>query len=97
MDEYRSYEAIIRKNIEYDILIFDNPYDKDILEEIVAIMTDVMMTKGGTIRICGDYKPVEIVKNRFMKLNSGHISYVLKSLKENPVEIRNIKAYILCC
>jgi len=95
MDEYRSYEAIIRKNIEYDILIFDNPYDKDILEEIVTIMTDVMMTKGGTIRICGDYKPVEIVKNRFMKLNSGHISYVLKGLKENPVEIRNIKAYIL--
>ena len=95
MDEYRSYEAIIRKNIEYDILIFDNHYDKDILEEIVTIMTDVMMTKGGTIRICGDYKPVEIVKNRFMKLNSGHISYVLKGLKENPVEIRNIKAYIL--
>ena len=95
MDEYRSFEALIRKNIEFENLVIDYPYEKDVLEEIVSIMTDVMMTKSGTIRISGDGKPVEIVKNRFMKLNSSHISYVLKGLKDNPVEIRNIKAYIL--
>ncbi len=95
MDEYRSFEALIRKNIEFDNLVIDNPYEKDVIEEIVTIMTDVMMTKSGTIRISGDDKPVEIVKNRLMKLNSSHISYVLKGLKDNPVEIRNIKAYIL--
>ena len=65
------------------------------LGEIVSLMTDVMMTKNGTIRICGDDKPVEIIKNRFMKLNSGHIRYVMQGLNDNPVKVRNIKAYLL--
>ncbi len=95
MDEYKEYEALIRNNIEYDLLVSDNPYERDTILEIVSIMTDVMTTKQGTIRISGDQKPIEVVKSRFMKLNSDHISYVLKSLKENPVKVRNIKAYLL--
>ena len=95
MDEYNSYESLIRENIEFDLLVADNPYERDSLEEIVSIMTDVMTTKSGTIRISGDEKPVEVVKSRLMKLNSQHISYVLQGLKDNPVKVRNIKAYLL--
>ncbi len=95
MDEYNSYAALIRKNIEFDLLVIDYPQDADMLGEIVSLMTDVMMTKNGTIRICGDDKPVEIIKNRFMKLNSEHIRYVLQGLNDNPVKVRNIKAYLL--
>ena len=58
-------------------------------------MTDVMITKSGTVRISGDEKPVEIVKSRLMKLKSSHIVYVLQGLKDNPVKVRNIKAYLL--
>lgn len=95
MDEYHSYESLIRENIGFDYLVQDYPYEKETLEEIVALMTDVMMTRSGTIRISGDEKPVEIVKSRFMKLNSEHISYVMQGLKDNPVKVRNIKAYLL--
>ncbi len=95
MDEYRSYESLVRENIEFDNLVADNPYERDSLEEIVSIMTDVLTTKSGTIRISGDDKPVEVVKSRLMKLNSQHISYVLQGLKDNPVKVRNIKAYLL--
>ena len=95
MDEYNAYESLIRKNIEFDNLVFDAPYDRDILEEIVSIMTDVMITKSGTVRISGDEKPVEVVKSRLMKLKSSHIVYVLQGLKDNPVKVRNIKAYLL--
>lgn len=95
MEEYRSFEALVKERIDFDILIFDHPYDREDLEEIVSIMTDVLTTKSGTIRISGDEKPVEIVKNRLMKLNSSHIEYVLQGLKDNPVRVRNIKAYIL--
>ncbi len=95
MDEYNSYEALVRENIEFNNLVADNPYEKDSLEEIVSIMTDVLTTKSGTIRISGDDKPVEVVKSRLMKLNSQHISYVLQGLKDNPVKVRNIKAYLL--
>ena len=95
MDEYNAYASLIRKNIEFDNLVFDAPYDRDVLEEIVSIMTDVMITKSGTVRISGDEKPVEVVKSRLMKLKSSHIVYVLQGLKDNPVKVRNIKAYLL--
>ena len=95
MDEYNSYVALVRKNIEYELLVADYPHDAALLGEIVSLMTDVMTTKVGTIRICGDDKPVEIIKNRFMKLNSEHIRYVMQGLKDNPVKVRNIKGYLL--
>ena len=95
MDEYNAYESLIRKNIEFDNLVIDDPFNRDILEEIVSIMTDVMITKSGTVRISGDEKPVEVVKSRLMKLKSSHIIYVLQGLKDNPVKVRNIKAYLL--
>ena len=95
MDEYNAYESLIRKNIEFDNLVYDAPYDRDVLEEIVSIMTDVMITKSSTVRISGDEKPVEVVKSRLMKLKSSHIVYVLQGLKDNPVKVRNIKAYLL--
>lgn len=95
MDEYNAYASLIRKNIEFDNLVIDAPYDREILEEIVSIMTDVMITKSGTVRISGDEKPVEVVKSRLMKLKSSHIIYVLQGLKDNPVKVRNIKAYLL--
>ncbi len=95
MDEYNKYESLIKQNIEYDNLVWDNPPDKEILEEIVSIMTDVMITKTGSVRISGDEKPVEVVKSRFMKLKFDHIGYVLQGLKDNPVKVRNIKAYLL--
>ena len=95
MDEYNAYESLIRKNIEFDNLVIDDPFNRDILEEIVSIMTDVMITKSGTVRISGDEKPVEVVKSRLMKLKSSHIVYVLQGLKDNPVKVRNIKAYLL--
>ena len=36
-----------------------------------------------------------MVKSRFMKLDSGHIQYVMECLKENTTEVRNIKQYLL--
>jgi len=36
-----------------------------------------------------------VVKSRFMKLNSGHIQYVLECLKKNTTDVHNIKQYLL--
>ena len=61
----------------------------------LSLMVDVMISHKGTVRISGDDKLIEIVKSRFMKLNSTHIEYVLDGMKDNPVKVRNIKAYLL--
>ena len=47
-----------------------------------------------TIRIAGDDYPAELVKAKFMKLNSLHIEFVMDCLKENTTKIRNIRQYL---
>lgn len=37
----------------------------------------------------------EVVKNRFLKLDSSHIDYVLTALKKNISAVRNIRAYLI--
>ena len=50
---------------------------------------------GRLIRIAGDDYPAEVVKSRFLKLNSSHIEYVLDRMRENTTYVRNIKKYLL--
>ena len=88
------YEEIIKDNIEYDVLI-ENPHmDKDRLDEIVDLMLETVCTARKTIRIAGDDYPAELVKSKFMKLNSSHIQFVLDCMQENTTKIRNIKQYL---
>ena len=39
--------------------------------------------------------PQQVVKSRFLKLNSSHIEYVLEAMNKNPSGIRNIRAYLM--
>ena len=88
------YEEIIKDNIEYDILMQNNRLDKDLINEIVTLMLETVCTKRKTIRIAGDDYPAELVKARFMKLDSSHIEFVLNCMSENTTKIRNIKQYL---
>ena len=40
-------------------------------------------------------KPKDVVKSQFLKLNSEHIRFVLKCLKENTSKVINIRQYLL--
>ena len=93
-DAYRVYEEIIKDNIEYDYLIQDRYLDRDRIEEILALILETVCTKRRTIRIAGDDHPAELVKAKFMKLNSEHIRFVLDCMQENTTKIRNIKQYM---
>ena len=88
------YREIIKDNIDYDILIQDPKMDKDRLNEIVDLMLETVCTARKTIRIAGDDYPAELVKSKFMKLNSSHVEFVLDCMRENRTKIRNIKQYL---
>ncbi len=94
-DAYRIYKEIIKDNIEYDILIQDTHIDKGRLDEIVTLILETVCTARKTIRIAGDDYPAELVKAKFMKLDSGHIQFVFDCMEENTTKIRNIKKYLL--
>ena len=58
-------------------------------------MVDTICSQRSIIRIAGDDKPKEVVKARFLKLDSGHIRYVMDCLNNNCSKIRNVKQYLL--
>lgn len=89
------YQEIILENIEYRHLVQNNPIDRERLDELVDLIVDTVCSARKTIRIAGDDYPAEVVKSRFMKLDSSHIEYVLSSMQENTTYVRNIKKYLL--
>ena len=93
-DAYRVYEEIIKENISYDILLQDNSLEADRINEIVDLILETVCTKRSTIRVAGDDYPAELVKSKFMKLDSEHIRFVLDCMRENTTKIRNIKQYL---
>ena len=95
MDAVRASEEVIKENIEYPYLIQDKSVDKGMLDEIVSLMLETVCPSRRMIRIAGDDYPAELVKSKFMKLNSSHIRFVLDCMHQNTTKIRNIKKYLL--
>lgn len=89
------YRQIILENIDYDILAQDERLDQSRLDELVELMVDTVCTNRQMVRIAGDDYPAEVVKSRFLKLNSAHIQYILDRMRENTTYVRNIKKYLL--
>ena len=90
-----SYRALILENIEYDVLSQNVQLDKDRLDELVELMVDTVCSNREMIRVAGDDYPAEVVKSRFLKIDSSHIEYVLERMRENTTYVRNIKKYLL--
>ena len=95
MAERESYRELILENIEYDYLIQNHQFDRDRLDELVEFMVDTVCSRREMIRIAGDDYPAQVVKSRFLKLDSSHIEYVLDRMRENTTYVRNIKKYLL--
>ena len=93
--EVESYRELIMDNIDYDILLEDQPYEKDRLDEIVDLIADTVCSSKKTIRVAGSDYPTEVIKSRLLKLNAEHIRFVFDCLKENTTKIRNIRQYLL--
>ena len=96
MDETSAYMALIRKNLEYEHHMKYGQYgEKEMYEEIYETVCDVVCVKRRTIRINGEDYPYELVKSRFLKLNSSHVEYVMGCMKETTTKITNIRAYLI--
>jgi len=96
IDETNAYMALIRENLEYEHhMKYDHYGDKEIFEEIYETVCDVVCVKRKAIRINGEDYPYELVKSRFLKLNSSHAEYVMGCMRETATKITNIRAYLI--
>ena len=95
MGARESYRELILENIEYDFWKNSDRIDHEMLDEITELIVDTICSARKTIRIAGDDYPAEVVKSRFLKLDSSHVQYVMDCMKDNTTYVRNIKKYLL--
>ena len=96
MDTILDYVEIVKENIEYDCFMQDKKWkDRDLYEELFQLICDVVCVERKTIRIEGQEYPYEVVKSRFLKLNSSHLLYVIQYTQNTTSKIGNIKGYML--
>ena len=93
--EIENYRELILENIEYDCLKQRYPLYLDDLNEIVELLVETVCAKRKTTRISGADFPHEIVRSRFLKLDSSHIEFVMDCLQKNTTQVRNMKQYLL--
>ena len=95
VSEIENYRELILENIEYDYLCREFATYREDLDEIVELMVETVCARRKTTRIAGSDFPHEVVRSRFLKLDSEHIRFVMNSLQKNTTEVRNMKQYLL--
>ncbi len=90
-------KATILRNINYRFLEENErtKYNIQLINNMVDIMVSMIISNKTTIRISGEEIPQKMVKERLLKLNSEHITYVLECLNRTKNKIHNIRAYYI--
>ena len=80
--------------MEYDILC--QQYDHRLLNDIVSVMTEMMIIEKRKIHIGTDRAyPIEYVRSCMEKIGPMHIQQIMDYMAENQPTVRNIRGYLL--
>ena len=85
----------IRNNIDYDELVNEKRGFKREIDNIIAIMTDVICSQSRFIHVNGDELPHEVVEKRYLELTYEDIDYVLNAIQRKANKINNIRSYLI--
>ena len=96
MDDVQTYIELIKENISYDHhMQYDGYGKRELYDELFQVICEVVCVKRPTIRVAGEEYPYELVKSRFLKLESSHLEYVIGCMQNTTTKITNIKAYMV--
>ena len=96
MDDAQTYIELVKENISYDHHMQCDGYGKrELYEELFLVICEVVCAERPTIRVAGEEYPYELVKSRFLKLESSHLEYVIGCMQNTTTKITNIKAYMI--
>ena len=88
------YTNIIQTNIDYDP-VFVSSEDKDLVDNIVDIMVDILVNNYESIKINNGKINSEQLKIILLKINMSHIVYTIDVIKNYNSKITNMKNFIL--
>lgn len=96
IDDVQKCIELIKENISYNHhMQYDSYGEKELYDELFQVICEVVCVRRPTIRVAGEEYPYELVKSRFLKLESSHLEYVIECMKNTATKITNIKAYII--
>ena len=91
IDGYTKTVEEIKKQIDYDYLI--NHAERDIVDEVVNIMAEVMTVYRPKYKIEGDFIEYNAVVNKFRQITAQKLEICLLAYSRKIQRIKNPKAY----
>ncbi len=96
MDDANAYMEIIKENIEYEHhMKYGDWSDRGLYEELYEVICEIVCVKRKAVKVNGEDYPYELVKSKFLKLDSSHLEYVIGCMRETTTKITNIRAYMV--
>jgi DNA-binding Lrp family transcriptional regulator len=95
IQSYQNIEEEFKAQIDYDAIWIDRPYDRNLLNEIVAISVDVLTSKAETLRINKEDRPALVVQGVYKKLDKYSVEYVMNSMRACSSKANNIRAVLM--
>ena len=96
IDDAQKCIELIKENISYNHhMQYDSYGEKELYDELFQVICEVVCVRRPIIRVAGEEYPYELVKSRFLKLESSHLEYVIECMKNTATKITNIKAYMI--
>ena len=92
-DVYGMCEKIFRRRLATDDLL--TLYGPAKIDQIIHLIARTMSSDRPNLTIGGEKIPADRIRQRLMKIRSGHVSYVLDSLRKVTRPIRNMRGYLL--
>ena len=88
MEDVNAYIELIKENIEYEHhMKYAAWQDKALYEELFEVICEIVCVKRTTVKVAGEDYPYELVKSKFLKLDSGHLEYVMGCMKNTTTKI----------
>lgn len=84
---------MFKENISFDVLIKE--LDKDLLDCVVAVVTDAICSPGESVKIAGEQRDRNEVFSRFMRINDLHIRYIADRINHEKSPLYSPRGYLL--
>lgn len=95
-EENENKDILLKKlkdRIEYDILAEEHE-NINLLDQIVHIMLDVLVSPKDRIKIGGEYVDILEIKKEYSKITGYEIQYVMDVFHNCEIDIKNTYAYL---
>ena len=93
LKRYAENGEMIKRNIDYDLLVKN--YDREIIDEIVALMAEVLTIDAEYYIIEQKKYPTALIRDRLRGINYEKLESFLLDFSRRNKRVYNIKAYLI--